>query len=207
MKIVSRILALSIAFMILSARAEMAQKPFFTVQQEQFLSENIPVYAYFAQLYVEEKTPQQIAKEYGLSVETSQKYLKALEDIGVIKKTKERDLSSLPQFLVTGISTYSAEGPLSRAFTELMLKDYHEKFMTSAGEKNTQIYLSTPGLWLTEKDYQDLQKDFNALEEKYIRLSLKNRKSKNKKAFRVSSFVGLIPKWEPGLFQDIKKDY
>jgi hypothetical protein len=60
---------------------------------------------------------------------------------------------------------------------------------------------------LTEKDYEQYKKELNALEDKYIDISIENKKSKNPDAYRVSYFVGLIPQWEPRLFHEIKKDY
>lgn len=190
-----------------SAHTDVPKKPFFTIEQEDFFSLNIPVYAYFSKIYTEGKTPEQMAKEYDLSTKTNQKYLKALENIGVIEKVNYDDLSSPLHFLVTGVSTYSPGGPLSNKFTELMLKDYYEKMLRLTGEKNTEFYLSTPGLWLTEKEYEQYKKGLKELEEKYIDVSIKTRKSKNKGAFRVSSFIGVIPKWEPHIFHEVKKDY
>ena len=184
--------------------ADISKRPFFTVKQEEFLALNMPVFAYFSELYVDKKTPDQIAKDYNLSEPTNLKYLKALEDIGVIEKVSTDKLTSPVHFLVSGVFSFSKYSPLSSKATEFMLKDYYEKFLGLAGEKNTKFYLASPGFWLTEEEFKQSKKDLEALEEKYIELSLKNRKEKNKKAFRVSAIIGLISKWEPTIFHKVE---
>jgi hypothetical protein len=214
MKIVSMhqriiLIVLSIFLLCLQspAHTEGVENPFFTLQQEKFLSLNVPVYAYFSQMYVEGKTPEQVAKEFGLSDDTNRKYLKALVDIGVIENVKEDQLSSSPRFLVTGVMSYSPYGPLSNTFTELRVKEYHEKVLALAETQNKDFYLSDSGLWMTKKEYEQYKKELKVLEEKYINIAMKNRKSKTKETFRVSSLVCVIPKWETHVFYDVKKDY
>ncbi len=188
---------------ILSAHAP--AKPFFSQEQEEFLALNLPVYSYFSELYVgHHRTPQEIAAEHHLSDETSVAYLKALENIGLIKKEKENRLSAPVHFLVTGVSTCSAGGPLSASLTKLIITNYHDKVMALIDEKSRNFYWSNPGLWLTEAQYKESREELKALEEKYFNLSVKNRKSKNANAFRVSATFGLIPHWEPDVFHNIE---
>lgn len=187
-----------------SLSAKVPEKSFFSQKQEEFLALNLPVYAYFSELYVSHKTPQQIATQYNLSDEISLTYLKALENIGLIKKEKENRLSGPIQFLVTGVSNFSAWGALSTRLTKLMMNDYHDKIMTLIDEKNSDIYLSSLGFWLTKEQYQKAREELKAFEEKYINLSVKNRKSKSFNAYRISAVFSLIPDWEPGVFYKIE---
>ncbi|MBX9621835.1 MAG: DUF4423 domain-containing protein [Alphaproteobacteria bacterium] len=164
----------------------------------------MPVYAYFSELYVSHKTPQQIATQYNLSDETSLTYLKTLENIGLIKKEKENRLSDPVQFLITGVSSFSAWGPLSTSLTKLMMNDYHDKIMALVDQKNRDIYLSSPGFWLTKEQYKKSREELKALENKYINLSIKNKKSKNSSGYRISALFSLIPNWEPDVFHKIE---
>jgi hypothetical protein len=102
--------------------------------------------------------------------------------------------------------SYASGGPLSIKFNELILKAYNEKLLQLAEEKNGGFFL-TAGLWITDKEYELYKKEQELLEDKYINISLKNRKSKNKDAYRISVLIGAIPKWEPSVFTEIKKDF
>lgn len=194
------------------------ESDFFTAEQEKYLAQNPHVYAYFSQLYTgKKKTPDQIAKEYHLSPDISRQYLKALADIQVIT-TPNEDLTRPVQFLVKGVSTFKAYGPLSTKFTEDMFKQHFEKSMQlinnrqqktgSKGEDSKQEqYLSSGGFWLTNAEYEEYQNELEAIREKYIQVSKNNLNSKKQDAFRVSIISNAIPNWEPELFTNIKTKF
>jgi hypothetical protein len=191
---------------ILVANRKVEEKQFFTEKQEEYLAANPHVYAYFSQLYPNQKTPKKIAAEFGLSDEVTQKYLGALEEIGVIKKPSS---SGEIQFLVQGVSSYKAGGSLALKLTEVVLKQNCERVMNDlgSGPAKNGTSSSNVGFWLSPKEHESLKKDLAALEEKYIRLSVKNRKSTKNDAYRVSSLFVLFPIWEPSVFTEIKKSF
>ncbi len=88
-----------------------------------------------------------------------------------------------------------------------MAKEYYEKMLALVREKNTELYFSTLGFWITAEEYELYKKEMKSLEEKYINISIKNRESKNNNAFRVSSIIGIIPEWEPSIFHKVEKNY
>ena len=178
------------------------QTSFFTTKQEQYLAKNLHVYAYFTQIYTYHKTPEQMAKEYHLSNKTNKKYLKALADIEVIKKPNDT-LSTPVEFLVKGTSRFSTNGPLSKKVTETMLKQYHQK----AVQEPNSLSTSTVGYWLTQKEYEHYKREMKTLENKYITISMRNRKSNNPASFRTSVLTQIIPKWEPNIFNDVRKNF
>ena len=182
-----------------SNNASNKKESFLTQKQEEYFAKNLHVYAYFTQIYTYHKTPDQMAKEYGLSPETNRKYLKALANIGLIKDDK----SSPVQFLVKGISRFSANNALSKKVTDTMSEQYYEK----AKEDPSNSTITNNGFWLTQKEYLQYRRDMLNLDKKYLITSLKNRKSDNPKAFRVSAHYVIIPKWEPTIFNDVKKDF
>lgn len=188
---------------VLSAGVE--EKTFFTEKQEVYLANHPYIFAYFKALYSDKKTPEQIAKDYKLSHMVNQKYLKALSDIGVIAPPK--DLKTSPNFLVNGVCSFSAGGPLSKKLTDLQFKQHYEQTLLDTKKDNQNDIVLAPGMWLTEKEYDNYKKEILALEDKYINLSVQNRKVNNPAAFRVSVLINTISKWEPSVFTDIKKDF
>lgn len=81
---------------------------------------------------------------------------------------------------------------------------WHEERASIKENNNRENILLTSGLWITEAEFDEFKKEMVALEDKYVNLSLKNRKNIHSNAFRVSVLVNMIPKWEPGLFTDVR---
>ncbi len=200
-------LSLMLIHLLVFSSSSAKENSFFTLEQENYFVQNPNVYAYFAQMYTYKKTPAQMAKEFGLTEDISRKYLKSLADIGVIKPNIEK-WESAPHFLVNGVSRFSTGGPLSRKFSELMFKEHYEKIKEATmQEPEKNVFVSFSGFWLTEAEYLQYRKDLEILGEKYIDLSLRNRKSKNLNAFRISTLFNFISEWEPKVFNEVKKDF
>lgn len=89
---------------------------------------------------------------------------------------------------------------------EVLFEEYHKKTLLDMKTNERENIVLTPGLWLTGKEFDNYKKEIIALEDKYINLSLKNRKANNLNAFRVSVLVNIISKWEPSIFSNIKGD-
>jgi len=188
------------------------EKEFFTLEQEEYLAQHPHVFAYFIQLYTgHKKTPTQIAREYKLRFETTQKYLKTLAKIGIIEMPK--DLESSPHFLVQGIASYSADGPLSEKFTESMLNQHCQKSLELASKRyhdqdsRHNLQLSFGGFWLTLEEYELYQKDLERLTEKYVTISKENVNNKKMDTIQVSIMNNSVLNWEPAIFNTIKKDF
>jgi len=203
MKNLFSIVVIFLTIVASSAFAEPAGKKgdFFTDAQEQYLADHLYLYAYFSQLYVHQKTPEQVAKEHHLSTAESLRYLDELAKIGIIQKPKTHDLSLRPNFLVEGVSTFK-EGPLSRKVSRLIIKQTFSKI--EADLEKEKIRFATPGFWITEEQQNAYLKELKDLQDKYIDLAIQNRENKTPNARRVSGFMVLIPNWEPSLFSDVK---
>lgn len=190
-----------------------SEKEFFTTEQEKYLAQHPHVYAYFSQLYTgHKKTPEQIAKEHQLRPETTQKYLQALAKIGIIEMPKD-NLAAPIHFLVSGISSFSAWGPLSIKLTQDMLKQHYQKSL-SLLQKGYQdqiarndLKLNCAGIWLTSAEYKQYEKEIEALRQKYIDISKGNINAKKSEVINVSIMHNSILNWEPELFNNIKKDF
>lgn len=185
------------------AKFEDPRPPFFTIEQEQQLANQPEAFAYFSELYVHKKSPEQIAKEHNLSKEESLTFLKNLADIKVIKPLP--DLKNLPdrvEFMVSGITRFRDNGAPSKKFNELSINEYFVKLKDEL--HNGNVIPSTTGFWITEDQHQAFLKDLYELDQKYVALSLENRKTANKNAHRVSMIRGLIPNWEPSFFKKVK---
>lgn len=187
------------------AKFEDPRPPFFTIDQENQLASHPEAFAYFSELYVHRKTPKQIAKEHDLNQEESLTLLKQLVDLKIIKPLS--NLKNLPEkveFLVSGITRFRENGSASRKFNELSVNEYFIKLkeeLNRGGEGP-----STTGFWITDDQYQAFLKDLYELDQKYVALSLKNRKTGDKNAHRISMMRVLFPNWEPSFFKKVKVD-
>lgn len=198
-------LFLFLNLLILSAFAGFVddRPPFFTWDQEKYLAEHPSTYAYFAELYVYKKKPEQIGKEHHLSQGENIQFLNELASIGVIQNPNLKDLSASVNFLVKGTSHFIMNGPLSKKFNRQMVNEIFNQVQADLDEE--KLKYSTLGLWITEEQQNAYFKELNELEKKYINISLQNRKNETKDARRVSAFMVLIPSWEPKFFNEIKK--
>lgn len=185
------------------AKFEDPRPPFFTIDQEQQLADQPEAFAYFSELYVYRKNPEQIAKDHNLSKEESLAFLKKLVDIKIIKPLP--DLKNLPdkvEFLVSGVTHFRENGAPSRKFDELSIDEYFGKLKEEL--RNGSVKPSTTGFWITDDQHQAFLKELYELDQKYVALSLENRKTGNKDAHRVSMLRALIPNWEQSFFKKVK---
>lgn len=87
----------------------------FTEKQESFLAKNGHIFSYFIKL-LNNETPKQIAEDYGLSQRSTDKYLIALENEGLIKVTGKNKIrpafESMPEL---------GKGPLGKKYFEKII--------------------------------------------------------------------------------------
>lgn len=169
--------------------------PFFTLEQEKYLAVHPRTYAYFYELYINKKTPEQIDKEHKLSHDESAQFLKELAGIGLIQNRSAEDAKTPVNFLIQGTHRFIENGPLAKKFDEKIVKEIFEK--VQADLKTGTANISTLGLWMSEEEHQAYLHDLNELEKKYMKMSVHNKKNKIKDTRRVYGFMVLIPGWEP----------
>jgi transcriptional regulator with XRE-family HTH domain len=96
---------------------------YFTLEQETFLAKNRGHLSYLLRLFRDE-TPKQIAEKFRLSQRSTDKYLIALERLGLIKVSAKQKVKpvfkTLPAF---------GKGPLARAFYESLIGKTSEFFL------------------------------------------------------------------------------
>jgi transcriptional regulator with XRE-family HTH domain len=102
--------------------------PKFTPEQEVFLAKNQGHLAYFTRL-LKNETPKQIAEKFKLTQRATDKYLVALERLGLIKVSAKQKIKpvfkDMPAFGV---------GPLGRAFYEAFIRNAAEFFVGRVSE-------------------------------------------------------------------------
>ncbi len=190
---------------VCQAKFEDPRPPFFTIEQEQQFLNQPEIFAYFSELYVHKKSPEQIAKVHNLSKEENIAFLKKLADMKIIQPLSEmKTIPDKVEFLVSGVSHFRDKGALAKKYNEMAIKEYSKKLKEELDNDN--VSLSTTGFWMTEEQHEAYIKDLWELDRKYVALSLENRKNGNKNAHRVSMLRGVIPNWEPTFFKKVKRD-
>lgn len=203
-----RILAFLICLIVFNpcqAKFEDPRPPIYTIEQEQQFANQPELFAYFSELYVYKKSPEQIAKENDLSLDESLIFLKKLADIKIIKPLS--DMKNLPnkvEFMVSGISRFRENGATLKKFYEMSINEYFVKIKEQLHNKDDAT--STTGFWITDDQYDAYLKDLYEIDQKYVALSVENRRTDNKNAHRVSLFRTTIPNWEPSFFKKVKMD-
>lgn len=187
--------AVSVASSVNAAKFVNDRPPLFTLEQEKYLAEHPKVYAYFYELYINQKTPKQIANEHQISHSENVQLLNDLATINIIQKRNKNDVNAPVIFLVKGTHRFKENGPLCKKFDEKIAKEIFDK--VQADIKAEKSDMSTLGLWLSEEQHQAYLDELNELEKKYMKMSIHNKKNKIKDTHRVYGFMVLIPHWEP----------
>lgn len=116
----------------------------FTEEQEAFLAKNGYFFSYFIKLLSNE-TPKQIAEKYGLSQKSTDKYLIALENKGLIKVTGKNKVRAAFQSMPT-----LGKGPLGKTYYEKIIKaasrffvdHIHKGIQNSAGATSARVMVN-----------------------------------------------------------------
>jgi len=119
---ICNLIGLSIEDLILLEEIEVPGRQFeYTLEQEQYLArplnKNILV---FFELLIHGKTPQEIAREYGLDDNMLVKILSQLEKLGLIEWLPENQAKILTSKMIT----FLKDGPISKTYTRETLEDF-----------------------------------------------------------------------------------
>ncbi|WP_413576919.1 helix-turn-helix domain-containing protein [Bdellovibrio sp. HCB290] len=139
-----------------------------TLEQQAFFAKNMNYLGYYSQI-IDGRTPEEIAKKFGLTKLSTDKYLVKLEKIGVIKVTGKQKVKSAfpvaPSF-GTGALSQAVYSQIIRGlgkFFETALSDFMRKLKTSSPEelgKTLPANLTYQRLRLTRESYTKWSKDY-----------------------------------------------
>lgn len=140
-----------------------------TLEQQTFFAKNMNYLGYYAQI-IEGRTPDEIAKKFGLTKLSTDKYLMKLEKIGVIKITEKQKVRSVfgssPNF-GTGILSQAISGQTIRglgSFYEMTFNDLMAKLKTGTATSTDQTLpanLTYHRLRVTRESYRQWSKEFH----------------------------------------------
>jgi|GEM_PF-2992392 len=164
--------ALEVSLQDVLAHAEKAPpKSFrFSEDQELFFAKNPSYLGYLYELK-NGLTPSQIERKHGIKKASTRIYLKKLQEMRLIA----HDGGDSARCLVRGHIEWSDHGPLGVTSSRGMIERFSRRVLSSLG-KDSSLYLSLWTRLLTKEENQQLQVDFQALHEKYRRLSETNQK-------------------------------
>ncbi|HLE11833.1 MAG: hypothetical protein A2504_00565 [Bdellovibrionales bacterium RIFOXYD12_FULL_39_22] len=141
----------------------------FSDQQAKFLIDNLSYFNFYMQLAYEQKTPQEIQREKGLSDKVLFKYLKKLDDLTLVKLMPGNKIV-FPGGTVARVSTVGTS--LERLKTQLTID------LITKIESSKQGVLFGGIFFLSSDEKISLEKDLKEIHEKYSRRSLSNRSIK-----------------------------
>jgi transcriptional regulator with XRE-family HTH domain len=108
----------------------------YTIEQEQFFSEHLNHLAYFDQL-LNGYSPKMIQRRYKLSDHSTRRYLKDLEELGLIDRYPNNKVKIVPK----GSPKWHPDGPLDEKVGRLALNSFIEK----AGSEFVTLHLHRYG--------------------------------------------------------------
>lgn len=171
---------------------------FFSQTQEEFFSQNPSYLAYFFELYNERLLPSEIEKKHALSKKSTEKYLKKLEQLGLINFDKSRRL----KILARGVVSWSDHGLLGNSFSRQMILSFSKwatDKLTNPGKMTVELH----GWSLTAENYADFKKEYGELATKYRQISSYNRKIMREGHFSNLSVMTIADEWEEKMFREV----
>jgi len=143
----------------------------FTEEQEAFLAKNGHFLSYFMKL-LNQETPKQIAEEYGLNQRSTDKYLIALENKGLIKVTHKNKVRPVFQSMPA-----LGKGPLGKTYYEkiigagsrFFIDHTRQGFQNSAGA--TSVKVTVEALKMTKLSYAKFVEEQERLVNHYQQIS------------------------------------
>jgi len=168
----------------------------FTEQQLSFFRANPHYFNFYMQLVYEQKVPEEIRSETGLSEKSLFKYLKKLDDLNLIKLLPGNRIS-FPEGIVAKVN-------ISGTFLEKIKNSLTVDLIKKAERTNRGAIFG--GIFFLSRDESaGLEQELRELKDKYTRRSLSNRSLKKIKGNPNYSTTTTMTAVAPfSLFEDIK---
>ncbi len=156
----------------------------FTVQQTEFLAKNYEYFHFYMKLAYEQKSPAEIQKEFDLSINSLNLYLKKLEQLGLIKR-HPKDRAQIMGGLQLAVNT---SGTALEKLKTQTLKD-----LIGFYEQTHQGSINGAGLHLTAAEAEEFQCRWADLVREFSIVSGRHRKSKAKGTLPLSVMLVQVP--------------
>jgi transcriptional regulator with XRE-family HTH domain len=159
-----------------------------TEEQETFFAENLPYYEFFRKVFFDRMSPAEVRREHKLDERSLRRYLRGLEQIGLLDILPGDKLS----FKVSGMQQFIPGGPLMRRYMRdfsAELTEIVESDMTHPDQLGQFGYFS-----LTTPAYQDFLHDLGELIGRYKKRAHREFiVGRNLRQTPVSWFFGVVP--------------
>lgn len=178
-----------------AAQPEEAPAFRFTLAQEKFLSSSPHYYAFFEEHFRRGKSREQIQKEQGITARSVQRYLKELERIGLIYRSRNGEWKTR----AIGTLVWDDHGPLGRLFSSRQIAALAQR---ASRERLLQGKLWLNGWRLTEESFADFCADMETLREKCRQRSPQDASAGSANALNYG-FVAIIDPWEDEIMRKV----
>ncbi len=172
---ICEVLGVSIHDLLKISEEEMSKEKVFTAKQEKFFAENPHYFHFFLRLVYENFAPEEIQKDLGLSDKAIFKYLKKLDDLGLITLHAYNRVT-IPEGLVAIVNTQGT------AMQSIKFKDTQD-FLKRI-EQNKAGVLAGGIFYLSDAEIENLKEDMFELTKLYTKRSFSNRSRKKDKLSR-----------------------
>ena len=142
----------------------------FSEEQERFFAKNPSYLAYLYEIRDGLK-PSEIERKHNIKRVSTRAYLRKLQQMRLIA----HDGGDQVRCLIRGHIEWSDHGLLGLTSSRGMIERFSRRILSKLGQES-ELYLSLWTRFLSKEEYQQLQSDFQALHEKYRRLSQSNQK-------------------------------
>lgn len=136
----------------------------FTFAQEKLFAANPSAHVFF-DLLLDGSTPYQIEKKFRLQKSSTRKYLRALENVGLIDVLPGDKI----KIKVKGEAKWMTNGPLAQRFRESAIQDFMDHMNQSGGSLRFGIHNLLP------EDKKDLKEDLEKINSKVLRAERRAR--------------------------------
>lgn len=167
----------------------------FSEEQEKFLGENPSYLSYLYEIRCG-KTPSQIRSQFKITEKSTQKYLKKLKDLGLVKFDGEKHIA-----VMSGTVSWRDDGPIGKFYSTKTLRVLFER-CTNPRLQGGQFYLDLKGLLLSSRQLDDFIEEIDLVLKKYMALSHQTTKTKKEKLIPLSSAV-IIDNKPTDIFNEI----
>lgn len=167
----------------------------FSAEQEKFLGDN-PSYISYLYEIQSGKTPSQIRSQYKITEKSSQKYLKKLKELGLIKFDGDKHVT-----VMSSTVSWRDDGPIGKYYSQKIMKTMFER-CTNPRLQGGRFYLDLKGLLLSSKQLDDFVEQIDSVLLKYMNLSKQQGNSTKDKLIALSSVV-IIDNKPTDIFNEI----
>jgi transcriptional regulator with XRE-family HTH domain len=167
----------------------------FSDEQENFLGENPCYLSYLYEIRCG-KTPSQIRSQFKITEKSSQKYLKKLKELGLVKFDGEKHVA-----VMSATVSWRDDGPIGKFYSTKTLRVLFDR-CTNPRLQGGKFYLDLKGLLLSSRQLDDFIDEIDLVLKKYMALSNQPTKGKKDKLIPLSSAV-IIDNKPTDIFNEI----